>query len=635
MKLSEVTITNFRSIKEAVIEFNPRCRVLAGMNEAGKSNVLRALSLLSASETILRDDIRQSLPSEEEVKDAWGDFNFSIEQAEMEILCGAAEQKVYSLDQEYPILKKGKDSLTPSKFFRSRSRSLYRVNILKQTRFASYWTLSDEYKLVSGWKVPTESCPANGMIPGTQTPFRNFGLIHLEDYTAVPSNWLRDAEVEDANDIVGELLKAHTLKNLPEVIYWTYHEKYLLPPQINLDQFQNNPAACIPLMHMFGLADISNITTTLADARQNPQRRPNLLNKGAERATKHLNEVWKETRGVEISLAPNGPNIDASIKDKENLYGFAMRSDGFKRFLTFLLMISSRVKTNQLKGALLIIDEPENGLHPTGARFLMDELIKISQTNYVLYCTHSIFMVDRDMIGRHMITTKNREISALNTAGPSNFQDEEVIYQALGYSTFDALRKMNFIFEGWRDKRLFKIAIAKAPKHVREVLSPLGCTHAEGVSDVRKLTQMLELASRECIVISDSDGAARKAQAEFAEKYGYGTWLTYKDIDDTSSALTGEDYVKPQAFQEALDAVRQKNTTLPEIKAEDIDCSNGRMAGIKKWLKPLPPEEFQAAIRFIKTKVYAELAASEIEPAYFDLLSNLATKISAVLERIS
>ena len=47
MKLKNATIRNFRSIDNQKIEFEPSCRILVGINESGKSNVLKALTLLS------------------------------------------------------------------------------------------------------------------------------------------------------------------------------------------------------------------------------------------------------------------------------------------------------------------------------------------------------------------------------------------------------------------------------------------------------------------------------------------------------------------------------------------------------------------------------------------------------------
>jgi predicted ATPase len=210
---------------------------------------------------------------------------------------------------------------------------------------------------------------------------------------------------------------------------------------------------------MFGLAQYKDIALAVADARARPNGLRNLLNRVADRATKHMHSVWKEYRGIRIELSPNGPNIEASIRDAFNLYDLHRRSDGFKRFVTFLLMVSARVKSKDLVNTVYLHDEPDTSLHPSGARYLRDELIKISKHNYVDFSTHSIFMVDRELLGRHLIVEKKGEVTSIREVDESNIVDEEVVYNALGHSIFEHLKPRNVIFEGWRDKRLFQVAV--------------------------------------------------------------------------------------------------------------------------------------------------------------------------------
>lgn len=190
-----------------------------------------------------------------------------------------------------------------------------------------------------------------------------------------------------------------------------------------------------------------------------------------------MKSVWKEDKGITIELAPDGPNIDASVRDEYNLYDFARRSDGFKRFITFLLMVSARARTEALVDTLYLHDEPDISLHPSGARYLRDKLIKIAAANYVVYSTHSIFMVDRELLRRHLIVEKTSEVTEVREVDDSNITEEEVIYNAPGYSVFENLKKNNVIFEGWRDKRLCMTALKSvSPKHkaLRAAFSEVG-----------------------------------------------------------------------------------------------------------------------------------------------------------------
>jgi predicted ATP-dependent endonuclease of OLD family len=109
---------------------------------------------------------------------------------------------------------------------------------------------------------------------------------------------------------------------------------------------------------------------------------------------------------------------------EQNYFSLAQRSDGFKRFVSFLLLISASVLKEKIKNALLLIDEPDIGLHPKGSKLLKDELFKISKSNRVVYSTHSIFMIDKEKLSRNLICTKENEITKVTIATNSNIIEE-------------------------------------------------------------------------------------------------------------------------------------------------------------------------------------------------------------------
>jgi len=107
MKLNRVKIKNFRSIEDLEIELNPPCRVLVGINESGKSNILQALALLG-DKTPTRDDIREPLPNESQITDASVDFIFEFTNNEVDDLVKVISPKILSKNKSLPIIKNGK-----------------------------------------------------------------------------------------------------------------------------------------------------------------------------------------------------------------------------------------------------------------------------------------------------------------------------------------------------------------------------------------------------------------------------------------------------------------------------------------------------------------------------------------------
>ena len=207
-----------------------------------------------------------------------------------------------------------------------------------------------------------------------------------------------------------------------------------------------------------------------------------------------------------LELTQNGTFIEAGILDEFNVYSLDRRSDGFKRFVTFLLMISAKVKAEYLNDTLIIIDEPDIGLHPSGVQYLREELRKISKNNIVFVASHSIFMIDKDRIDTHLIIKKDKEETTLTSSYSSDMLDEEVIFKAMGYSLFEMLKKKNIIFEGWSDKRSFQIWLEskQANAATKAIWKDKGLVHAFGAKDVQRVANHLENFDREYLVLSDN-----------------------------------------------------------------------------------------------------------------------------------
>src|SRR3989344_2816046 len=95
MKLARVEIKNFRSIQDTEIKFDPACRVLVGINESGKSNILEALALLGEDhDPVKKDDLREALPDEDPIDVSYVRFVFKFEKEESDKLLEAVSEKI-------------------------------------------------------------------------------------------------------------------------------------------------------------------------------------------------------------------------------------------------------------------------------------------------------------------------------------------------------------------------------------------------------------------------------------------------------------------------------------------------------------------------------------------------------------
>src|SRR3989344_9079724 len=615
MKLKYADIVNFRSIQSIKVDFEPFCRVLVGINESGKSNILRALSTVGEEYTPTPEDIREPLPTEKSVTEAYVRFVFTLDKNEVEQIYAAIKPKILSKKADVPLITKGDKNLSLHDFCTTRNEGIYSVDIQDAKKSAKYWTIDNDYSVLSNWKKPSPSCPAdyNVQVGSTALPLKNYALINTDEHTEIPEAHLEDIDADYVNGLVGSEITKLVPKSLPKVIFWKYDEQNLLPPTINLDTFADNPDSVVPLKNMFMLAGITDIADDISKARAvtGGNKLRNLLNRVADHSTKHFRSVWKEYKEISFALEPNATNIDANIKEK-NHWKMSQRSDGVKRFITFLLHISANVKANLLNDALLLIDEPDMGLHPSGSRYLRDELIETAKKNYVIFSTHSIFMIDKDNVPRHIIVKKEKEKTTIKSADKSNIVDEEVLFNALNFTVFDILQKDNLIFEGWRDKQLFQTAIKKIPtthtddlKALKERLKTLGLCHVGGVKDVRNITPLIELAGRQCTIISDGDTTAKEKQKEYQNIHGYGVWKRYDEMQSSSKVETSEDFVKQDVFTSAIAGIKKQ---YPHLTGDPTVLVTGKIASVKKWLaiQGIAGEQIKEILDTLKTVIFDE-----------------------------
>jgi len=625
MKLKKVQIKNFRSIDDDAINLDTTCRILVGINESGKSNILDALSLLDTDMSpVKNDDLREALPNESTIKESYVRFIFSFEKEESDKLFQEVLSNILTSSKNPKIVSYDKKEYTLKKFCTTNSQGLYIADILEEKKRFTCWSLN-KYSLLDQWKKPTNTCPPDFEIDlkGEKYKLSQYQLIRASDIKDIPDNYLENADIKDFTSIVSDAITTITEENLPNTLFWEYDESNLLPNEIKIADFANNPDVCLPLKNMFSLAGIDNINDSIVEKRKGTDNQfQNYLNGIAKKTTTHFRDVWKEYKNIEFSLHLNADKIIPGIKEK-NVVDFARRSDGFKRFVTFLLIISANVKTNDIQNTLILIDEPEIGLHPTGARYLRDELIKISKTNYVVYSTHSIFMIDSSDIARHYIVKKKDEKTSVEQAGASNIADEEVLFNALGHSIFDILKRKNIIFEGWNDKRLFQVAIAGSSLTLKNKYKDIGLCHAKGVKNINNITSMIELARRECIIISDSDIPAKEQQKLYQQDKGSGKWLNYQDINSNIECITGEDFLKNDFITRNINKVL--GSSMPQFAQSDLPDKKNKIASIQNRLiqNGMTKEQAKEAMTKIKNSIFENLKFKDIEDSYKLLLNSI------------
>jgi AAA15 family ATPase/GTPase len=627
MQLVKAEIQNFRSISKLEIEFKHGCQILVGINESGKSNILKALQLLDTSITPSPSDIRIERSAEEPIENAYVEFEFQLTSEEMELIYSIISSKFQTDSLKLPIIKGNGKFYTLKNFCLIRCLGVYSVNIKNGKRETDFWELPhNTFEVFPLWR---------------KSILNNVTTIHINDEESLiiePNQIFKisnDVNFNDSihqaitaaeiNEIIGsEVIKIIDQK-LPKCVYWKYSDQYLLPSSISISAFAQSPDSCIPLKSMFELAGYNTnekIVETITNGIQFPNRFINLLDRVSDATTKYLHATWNEHSKAKIKLRNNGDLLIPTIIDDQVSLDLINRSDGFKRFVSFLLMVSAKVKTSAIQNTLILVDEPEIGLHPKGAKSLMNELIKIGETNSVIYSTHSIFMIDRECIDRHAIIEKMDELTTLKRADKSRIQDEDVLYGAIGYSIFETLKEKNIIFEGWRDKKLFEVLACSTSKvniNLDVKLANIGLTFADGVKDVKNVAKFLELANRGCLIISDSDPVAVQHQKQYQHERGYGKWVLLNEIFKSTKYQTSEDLFTQETIISKANNFKSnyfKYSEFSELAIENFNNTNSTITALENWLKSndLVAEKLKSALHELKNFLYENITRDELVP---------------------
>lgn len=287
---------------------------------------------------------------------------------------------------------------------------------------------------------------------------------------------LQDFYSQDVSEIskqLGEIIQSDITPLIPKVVFWKYHDDYILKGETLYSEIKKKKLLSElprPLTNIFRIGEdlhsLDEIKDFLNDISSNSGLRSTAEKRINRKVDKYLKKVWpKYDQKLNIKLERNEIVIqiyDPACTDASH-FQMHERSQGCQSFLSFLFTISAEAQYGVIKNTLLLLDEPETHLHPTGVRYMLRQLIETGdQGNFVVYATHSLFMIDRDNFDRHVVVKKALENTTLepSTRGRIGyFMHEEVLYKALQVdlsNEFSLKYKYNFVFEGDGDARLFE-----------------------------------------------------------------------------------------------------------------------------------------------------------------------------------
>lgn len=441
MEIKSIEIGNYRSVKDFSLILDPisdkKCFIFVWINESGKSNILKAISLLNDdSEWNYNKDCFRDVKYKESVYVSYN-LKFNEKHYIEQINTNIPEDLISKLainKIEYIITIDNDDD--PEK------QQRYNLDLKFDLNKDYVWDSDKNFKKISeiySWEEVITKDNITELIPWYSI-ITHWGLTYF----------LRDKITQNLK------------QNTPKCRYWKYGSKHIIGKEIPLNDFKEDQSISIPLRNIFLIAWIKNkdlIKKEIEIIEKDRDYRYKSSKKLSDSVTSHIRSIRKEHQieiEVKIEDSMDCHVIVKDIDDPENSFNMTERSEWFQHFVSILLNLSAENKTNLLENNIIILDEPEVHLHPSWVKFLRDELLKISEKNIVIIATHSIYMVDKENLDRHFKVEKNNNITVVEQIERENPLQEEVIYEALWTSVLEHIEPNVLIFEWKTDRDIFQ-----------------------------------------------------------------------------------------------------------------------------------------------------------------------------------
>lgn len=338
----------------------------------------------------------------------------------------------------------------------------------------------------------------------------------------------------------------------------------------------------------------------------------------AEKLKKPLKEFLPNLKNIKFETRERGNysfrrEIEILVDDGV-LTSLKKKGDGVKSLFSIALL--SKVESN--KKRIILIDEPENHLHPDAIHYIKSVILELSRNNQIIISSHNPIFVDR-------LKTENNIIVENGKAIPATRIDD--IRKNIGVRCSDNLLYSDYVIvvEGPSDKNVLEKyfdyypELNKLLKTNRISIRSIGGTH-NLISEIYALDRCL------CnyLILLDNDSAAKTAINELKQAINIDASKIRNFSVNGKYSTELEDLYMEIAYKDIL-----KN------KGIDISCDLFKNKN-KKWSDRVSDVAQSVGLNFssIETEVKTEI--NNTLPLHIrDILTDKAIKLlNAICEKI-
>lgn len=483
MKLIEIEIQDFKSIKNLKWNLEESITCLVGQNESGKSNLIEVFDIIK--------------------KNQLGSLNHETHtnRSSNSYLIGEPP----TIKVNYQI-----DQLTKNKI----------KSILKNYNI--------EERLIS------EINSLDAIIIRS-TPDKKFGTFYfiMNGRERSPKEFITD-EVQ-LSQFINQIRELET-----KIIQLSddYSDSFSLP----LNDVKSNSQPNSALMKLIKLSG-GEVSAIPNEIRQIDSFLKQLSRKLNEVFTR---QYYSQDTSVKLNIHHNSGLVYLDIEDNtEAVYSMNERSNGFKYY--FSLLIEAATSFYGEGDFLFVLDEPGNSLHPSGQRDLLRYLEELSKVHRVIYSTHSPFLINRLFPNRVKIVERHKtKGTEFKLKGFSKNWKPLRTALGLNISDSFYYSEKVLIVEGPEDV-LYLSSLLNFLVHNRiiEVNTEIfSFIDAGGESNLIPMVQIMLDEERPCVVLMDSDSPRTYNRLDNKQKSSQNGQLVVRQVNSfRKDAISIEDII--------------------------------------------------------------------------------------------
>jgi len=540
MKLVEIEIEDYKSIKKINWKLSDGLTCLVGQNESGKSNLIEVLDYLSIDNiNTLSSEIHTNRSSDRFVEQELPLITLTF------TLNNISKKRLKEQLAPYNPDKEIFNKFNEITHFTIRS-------IINETADSKYYFQSKTHYYSLDYFVP------------------NAG--HIAAATKIIEN------------IQTKVIK---LK-----------EDYIDQFELTLDQLKSNAVPTSGLVKLMKLAGVSDFTKLSAE----PKRLARYLKGISKNLNNNFTQkYYSQDSSVQLNIVHHSGKVSLEIYDNTDTeYEIHERSDGFKYFFGLLIEVASLTNTNS--DIIFLLDEPGSKLHPSGQRDLLRYLEELSEKFRVIYTTHSPFLINRLYPNRVRVIERNKTQGTIfkNKGFSKNWYP---MRSALGLNLSDSFyySEKALIVEGPEDI-IYLGALIKIFNSSREIkvnTDIFSFIDSGGEGNLPSMIQIMIDEERPIMVLMDSDSEStynkikKKAQALKSGRVVLNQISDFKDTAISIEDLLPEGLLKKALNNYLAELVLDGSLEIIEGKKDKITKKFAADSVYKQSIAPFVKDNFK------------------------------------------